>query len=134
MVNEKEQPKLLNPDMTQAKKVMLAQTVMTPGWKVVVEMANDMCSQFTQDIIKVDPEEPNAQHVVAERQRRARIASELSALLMKSIYAHVDSIHKVEKKENDEAVERVGLMFGIHPAQPPKKGAPADAIQRTFGI
>ena len=132
---EKEAQSILSPDMTPAKKVLLAQTVMTPGWKVIVEMANDACARFTQDIIKVDPESPDAQHVVSERQRRARIASEFSDLLMRSIYAHSDSIRMIDKKEDEEAVSRVAEMFGIHPAAPSDKGkVPSDAITRTFGI
>lgn len=138
MVNkkiEKEAPSILSPNMAIGEKVLLAQTVMTPGWKIIVAMANDACAQFTQDIIKVDPEQPDAQHVVSERQRRARIASEFSDLLMRSIYAHADSIRHVDRKEEEEAVSRVAEMFGIHPAAPSDKGKPpSDAITRTFGI
>jgi|SRR5579859_3098908 len=138
MVNkkpEKEAQSILSPDMTQGEKVLVAQTVMTPGWKVIVKMANDACARFTQDVIKVDPESLDAEHVVSERQRRARIAIEFSDLLMRSVYAHADSIRHVDRKEEEEAVSRVAEMFGIHPAAPSDKGkAPIDAITRTFGI
>lgn len=131
---EKETRQILSPDLTQAEKVMLAQTIMTPGWKVVIKMANDACSVATKDTIKVAQEDPSYERIVVERQRRARNIIEFSDLLMESIHSHADSMRKVEQKEEDEAVERVANMFGIHPAQPPKKGVPADAIQRTFGI
>jgi len=138
MVNkkpEKEAQSILSPDLTQGEKVLVAQTVMTPGWKVIVKMANDACARFTQDIIKVDPESLDAEHVVSERQRRARIAIEFSDLLMRSIYEHADSIRRVDRKQEEEAVSRVAEMFGIHPAAPSDKGkAPTDAITRTFGI
>lgn len=134
MANEKD-AKILSPDLAQGKKVLLVQTVATPGWKVVVEIANDACARFTQDIVKVDPESQDAEHVVAERQRRARIAIEFSDLLMRSIYAHADQVRRVEQKEDVEAVSRVAEMFGIHPAAPSDKGKePGSAISRTFGI
>lgn len=135
MANQKEKDAtVLSPEMTQAEKVLLAQTTMTPGWKVVVKMANDACARFTQDIIKVDPESEDAEHVVSERQRRARIAIEFSDLLMRSIYAHADSIRRAGKQEEEEAVNSVTAMFGMHPANPSDKGKSPDAITRTFGI
>lgn len=134
MANQEKDAKVLSPDMTQAEKVLLAQTVMTPGWKVIVKMANDACGRFTQDIIKVDPESEDAEHVVSERQRRARIAIEFSDLLMKSIYAHADSIRRAGKQEEEEAVSSVAKMFGIHPANPSERGKSPDAITKVFGV
>lgn len=131
---DKETQKILSPNMSPAKKVLLLQTIMTPGWKVVIEMANEACQVAAQDTIRLDPESEDYERVCVERQRRARNITEFSDLLMKSIHTHADSLRKVEQKEEDEAVGRVAEMFGIHPAQPPKKGEPADAIKRTFGI
>src|ERR1700719_3073064 len=126
----KDAPTILSPDLTQAKKVMLTQVTMTPGWKVVIEIANEACLRATQDTIKLDPESADYERVCVERQRRARNITEFSDLLFHSILAHADSIRKVEAVEDKEAVARVGEMFGIHPSKP---GAPADAIQRAFG-
>lgn len=136
MANEQKEQKILSPDLAPAKQVLLAQTVMTPGWKVVVEIANEACSRFTQDIIKVDPESPDAEHVVSERQRRARIAIEFSDLLMKSVYAHADAVRKAGVKEEVESVSAVAAMYGIHPAAAADKGKDPNnnAITRTFGI
>jgi hypothetical protein len=108
---EKESQKILSPTLTQAKKVMLAQTIMTPGWKVVIEIANEACRVAMQDTIKLDPESED--------------------------HVHADAIRKVEQQEEDEAVGRVQEMYnkhGIHPANPKEQGKPADAITRTFGI
>lgn len=134
MANQEKDTTVLSPDMPQAKKVLLAQTVMTPGWKVIVEMANEACARFTQDIIKVDPEDEDAEHVVSERQRRARIVIEFSDLFMKSIYAHADSIRRVDRREEEEAVSSVAAMFGIHPANPSERGKSPDAITKVFGV
>jgi hypothetical protein len=131
---QKEPQKILEPDLAQAKKVMLAQTIMTPGWKVVVEIANSACRSAMQDTIKLDPESEDYERVVIERQRRARNITEFSDLLMRSIHEHADSIRNAERKEEAEAVTRVADMFGIHPAKPEEKGKPTDAITRTFGI
>jgi hypothetical protein len=131
---EKQAPKILVPDLPQAKKVMLLQTTMTPGWKVIVEIANEACRQAMTDTIKLDPESEDYERVCVERQRRARNMTEFSDLLMRSIHTHADDVRRVEQKEDDEAVERVGAMFGIHPSQPQKDSTPANAIERTFGI
>lgn len=130
----KEAQTILSPDLAQVKKVLLAQTIMTPGWKVVIEIANEACRVATTDTIKLDPESQDYERICVERQRRARNITEFSDLLMRSIHAHADSIRRVEAKEEVEAVERVASMFGIHPAQTEKKGEPSDAIKRTFGI
>src|SRR5258708_39731730 len=103
----KETQTILSPDLTQAKKVMLTQVVMTPGWKVVIEIANEACRTAMQDTIKLDPESEDYERICVERQRRARNITEFSDDLMKSIHAHADSIRRVEQKEEDEAVERV---------------------------
>lgn len=134
---EKESQKILSPTLTQAKKVMLAQTIMTPGWKVVIEIANEACRVAMQDTIKLDPESEDYERVCVERQRRARNITEFSDLLMRSIHVHADAIRRVEQQEEEEAVGRVQEMYnkhGIHPANPKEQGKPADAITRTFGI
>ncbi len=96
---EKESQKILSPTLTQAKKVMLAQTIMTPGWKVVIVIANEACRVAMQDTIKLDPESEDYERVCVERQRRARNITEFSDLLMRSIHVHADAIRKVECKK-----------------------------------
>jgi len=131
MAQQKEAATILSPDLTQAKKVMLTQTTLTPGWKVVIEIANEACLRFTQDIIRLDPESGDYERVSQTRTLRARFATEFSDSLFRSIQTHASSVRKVEDVEDTEAVYRVGEMFGIHPAKP---GAPADAIKNVFGI
>lgn len=130
MAEEKEVQSLLCDDLPQAKRVLLAQTKMTPGWKVVEEIANAACLRFQQDTFKVNPEDANADRKVVERQRRARNITEFSDLFFRSIYAHVESVTKREVEEEQEAVSAVGELYGIHSAI---KGEPLDAIKKTFG-
>src|SRR5208282_1630607 len=104
----KETQKILSPDLHITKKVMLAQVIGTPGWKVIIEIANEACRMAMQDTIKLDPESDDYERVVVERQRRARNITEFSDLLMRSIHEHADAVRKVEQKEDQEAVERVG--------------------------
>ena len=104
---EKESQKILSPNLTQAKKVMLAQTIMTPGWKVVIEIANEACRSAMQDTIKLDPESEDYERVCVERQRRARNITEFSDLLMRSIHDHAVRSARWSSREEDEAVGRV---------------------------
>ena len=131
MADEKKDKQMLMPDMSPAKKAMLVQTAMTPGFKVIIEMANEAALRATQDISRLDPEGPDYERKVVERGRRARNINEGFDLLFASVYGHVDSIKKVEAKEDQEAEDAVGAIYGIHPAV---KGTPVDAIQKTFGI
>src|ERR1700676_4558706 len=131
MAQQKDATTILLPDLTQAEKVMLTQVTLTPGWKVVIRVANEACLRATQDTIKLDPESADYERVCVERQRRARNITEFSDLFFRSIQTHADSIRKVESIEDSEVVSRVGEMFGIHPAKP---GAPADSIKNVFGI
>jgi hypothetical protein len=130
MAEEKEIQSLLCDDLPQAERVMLAQTKMTPGWKIVEKIANAACLRFQQETFKVNPEDANADRKVVERQRRARNITEFSDLFFKSIYAHVNSIAQQEAGEEQEAVSAVGELYGIHSA---KKGEPLEAIKKTFG-
>jgi|SRR5271155_956784 len=130
----KEAAKIILPELPITKKVLLTQVVATPGWKVVIEIANEACRMAMTDTIKLDPESDDYERVVVERQRRARNITEFSDQLMRSIHEHADSVKKSEQKEDAAAVASVAAMYGIHPANPAERGKPSDAITRTFGI
>lgn len=127
----KEKQAILSPNLSQAKKASLLQVVLSPGWKVVEEIANEACLRYTQDIIRLDPESEDYDRVSQTRTLRARNATEYSDLLLHSIVEHANSVRKIEAVEEENTVAKVGEMFGIHPAKP---GAPADAIKNIFGI
>jgi hypothetical protein len=132
MAELKDKYTILLPNLSQAEKTWLVQVINSPGWKIVVKLANEGCDTFTRDIVKVPQEHPEYERIVVERQRRARNASEFSDLLMKSVHEHADSVRRKEAQEEQEAVESVTAIFGIH-AKEPRVGA-EDAIKSVYGI
>ena len=136
MADEKKDVKILMLDLNPMKKAMLLQTSQTPGFQVVIEMANEAALQATKDISKLDPEGPDYERKVVERGRRARNISEGFDLLFRSIFAHADSLKQIEAREDQEAMDRVNRTLGIadsgiHLAKP-EEGI--DAVTKTFGV
>lgn len=131
MPEKKEARKILCEDLTPLEKSLLLQTTMTPGFKILVKMANAGSLRATQDIIKVDPELPDADHVIKERTKRARYMTESYDLLFESAFSHADSVKMQAVQENKEAEERVDSIFGIHPADP---SVPNDVVKKVFGV
>src|SRR5258706_810940 len=131
MAEKKEARRILGEGLSPVKKALLMQTTMTPGFKVVIELANEACLRFTQDSVKVDPESPDSDRITLERTRRARYISEFSDWLFQSVFEHADSIKRQEASEHQEAEEAVDNVFGIHPA---KVGESNDAVKKVFGI
>ena len=131
MPEKKEARKILCENLPSVKKALLMQVAMTPGFKVVIELANDACLRATQDIAKLDPETNDYDRLVKERARRARNISEFCDLLFESVLSHADSVKMQEAQEHKEAEERVDSIFGIHPADP---NVPNDAVKKVFGV
>jgi len=127
MAEKKELVTILCPDLSLAEKTALAHTVMTPGWQVVIKMANEACLRATQDCIKLDPESADYERIAVERQRRARNITEFSDLFMRSAFGHKDSIVKHNATEEKEAVDAVANRFGIHTTPP-------EAVKSIYGI
>src|SRR5208282_3059623 len=110
---------------------MLNQLLYQPGFKVLAKIEDAAITRATQAMMKVNPEAPDHDRIVAVRATAARITNEVIKLIRDSVLAHVNSVAKKEEKENEEADERVSRMTGIHPAVPTE---PDDAIKKTFGI
>ena len=132
---KKDTQRILREKLDIGKKTMLLQTSMTPGFQVLVEMANEAALRATQDISKLDPEGPDYERKVVERGRRARNISEGFDLLFKSVFAHVDSIKRREAQEDQDAKDAVAKTMGIansgiHLANP-EEGI--NALKKTFG-
>jgi hypothetical protein len=132
MAEQRETQRLLGENLTEVKRVLMAQTAMTPGFKVIVEIANEACIRATQDILKVDPKKPDYNHILEVQALRARYWSEFSDLLFKSIYAHVDAIDSA--KQIEQEAEGEDAPPNIHGIYPSAGGTSADAIRKTFGI
>jgi len=131
MAEKKESRRILCENLSPVKKALLMQTTMTPGFKVVIELANEACLRVTQDIAKLDPESSDYERLVVERGRRSRNISEFSDWLFQSVFEHADSVKRQEASEHLEAEEAVDNVFGIHPA---KVGESNDAVKKVFGI
>jgi hypothetical protein len=130
---QKEKRSILSPNLSPAKKALLLQVMLTPGWKVVEELANEACLTFTQDILRLDPESEDYERVNVTRTLRARNASEFSELLFRSIVEHANAVRQVKTVE--EAPDLAGEKFGIHPAKKVyPKIDPTEAIKNVYGI
>ena len=132
---KKDTQRILMENMDVVKKTLLLQVSMTPGFKVIVEMANEAALRATQDISKLDPEGPDYERKIVERGRRARNISEGFDLLFKSVFAHADSIKKREVQEDQDAKDAVAKTMGIansgiHLANPSEG---INAVTKTFG-
>ncbi len=136
MTDEKKNAELLLPNMSAADKAMLLQTVSTPGFQVIVKMANAAVLQVTQDISKLDPEGSDYERKVVERGRRARNISEGFDLLFRSVFAHKDSLRRIEDREEQDARDAVDKTLGVANSgiylANSKEGI--DAVTKTFGV
>lgn len=131
MPEKKEARKILCENLSPAKKALLMQLSMMPGFKVVIELANEACLRATQDITRLDPETNDYDRLVKERASRARNITQFSDLLFESVFSHADSVKTQAVQENREAEERVDNVFGIHPADP---SVPNDVVKKVFGV
>jgi hypothetical protein len=129
--NKKDTKKILCENLSPVEKALLMQTTLTPGFKIIIKMANEGCSRYLQDIARLDSEQSDYERLVVERGRRARNVTEWSDLLFASIYGHVDSIKSQEVAEHQDAEEAVNNVFGIHPA---KVGESNDVVKKVYGI
>ena len=130
---QKEKKTILSPDLAAHKKALLLQVMLMPGWKVVEELANAACLNFTQDILRLDPESEDYERINITRTLRARNASEYSELLFRSIVEHANAVRHTETVE--EKPDLAGEKFGIHPAKKTdSKIDPKEAIKNVFGI
>jgi hypothetical protein len=110
---EKEIP-LLMEQLSVPEKVMLGQTMHTPGFKIVIKLLDELCRRFDEAVKLLDPEEADYVHKLAARAPRARDASEFRNLLLNSIKHHADSAHQQAVREDVEAIDAVSKTFGIH--------------------
>lgn len=131
MADEKQKPLLLEKELTLADCVALGQTMGTPGFEIVRRLYEAACQAAGNDSIKLDPERPDYERVLAVRAQRARNFNELVEWVRLSALTHHDRVRKNAIAEETAAVDAVGATFGIHPAKPGQK---ADAIKNVFGI
>jgi len=129
--DKKQKSPLLERELTLADCVALGQTLGTPGFEIVRRLYEAACQEASNDSIRLDPERPDYERVLAVRAQRARNFNEIVEWVRLSALAHHDRVRKNAIKEDSAAVDAVGATFGIHPAKPNEK---SDAIKNVFGI
>jgi hypothetical protein len=132
--DKKQKPLLLEKELTLADCVALGQTMGTPGFEIVRRLYEAACQEAGNDSIRLDPERPDYERVLAVRAQRARNFNEIVEWVRLSALTHHDRVRKHVVEEETAAVDAVGATFGIHPAKPVKPGEKSDAIKNVFGI
>ena len=129
--DNRQKPLLLEKELTLADCVALGQTMGTPGFDIVRRLYEAACRAAGDDSIKLDPERPDYERVLAVRAQRARNFNEIVEWVRVSALTHHDRVRKNAIQQEEAAVSAVGATFGIHPAKPDQK---SDAIKNVFGI
>lgn len=114
-------PPLLRDELSGSERTSLAYLKSTPGYQVLIKLLNSACEKATADAIKTSPEEENYLQILAYRQQRARTFSELASSIFKSIDWHTKQIVISEKNQDEEAVDAVAKVFGIHTVESKSK-------------
>jgi len=99
------QEPLLRDGLTPGKRALLAALVTHPGWAVVEEFHFEACKRATEDILKIDPEEPTADQKIKVRQLRARERNEFSLLILNSIQWHIQAAQGLEQEKEAKPPE-----------------------------
>ena len=87
---EKTAPKpLLQDGLTSAEKAMLGQTVLTPGYKILVKLMESACVESRIAINDVNPEDDGYEQILKARQQYSRAVNKFTALVLRSVEHHV---------------------------------------------
>lgn len=108
--SEKTMPKmdlLCRDNLTLEEKTYLARFAMDPGYRVLIKLMNDACSQATAEVMKLDPVVEKESYVesLKAQQQIARAMSQFSATLCKSIDVYAKSIIDAESSPTAEEEE-----------------------------
>lgn len=79
------------------------------GYKVLVRLLNEKCSQANADVIRLDPDVPNYEKLLAEKQKKARFMSEFCSDVLGSMDAHINALvtQQTEEQEQQEKIRRL---------------------------
>ena len=80
---------MLARDLGPQKQSALAALAASYGWKVVKEdLFADALRQAQNDMIKIDPDDPNYERKIASAQQYAKCLSDVTQVLIRSIEVH----------------------------------------------
>jgi len=111
---------LLREELTTQERILLTQLTHMPGFKVLVKLLQAACARFNDNVIKLDPEAPDYDTKISKRQLKAWVASKFSADVFKAIDWHTDQVILAEQENQEESVDAVAKVFGIHTIGPKK--------------
>lgn len=100
---------LLMDGLTLPEKVKLGQTFLTPGYSILVKLMESACRTATEDVIKLNPEDENYDHVLKARQQYSRAVNKFCILVLRSVEYHVDAGMAEERGRQSEA-EKAALL------------------------
>lgn len=81
--------KMLGREMDQVERAQLLNMTLHPGYKTLRHMMDQACSEYTADVIKLDPINTEGyREKLANLQMMARCVNDFCASLIKSIEAH----------------------------------------------
>lgn len=99
MAEKKEVPLLMD-TLTLPEKVMLGQTSLTPGYKILIKLMESACEDSRLAINDVNPEEPGYIEVLKARQQYSRAVNKFCVLLLRSVDYH--KAHGVAEEQQKE--------------------------------
>jgi hypothetical protein len=94
---------LLGEGLTQTERLYLGSLAHHDGFPVFKKLVDQVCRLATEDIVKLDPEDPQYERKVAARTQRARDFNEFAGAIQKSFNANVMLANEQEEKEKDNA-------------------------------
>jgi hypothetical protein len=101
MAEKKEVPLLMDA-LTLPEKVMLGQTSLTPGYKILIKLMESACEDSRLAINDVNPEEPGYIEVLKARQQYSRAVNKFCVLLLRSVdYHKAHGIAEEQQKESE---------------------------------
>jgi hypothetical protein len=112
---------LLMEELTHPERIFLTQIFQHAGFKVLIKMLNASCARATEQIVRLDPENPDYQRLLTYRSQRSRNFSECISEVMKSVEYHTGLLRTEEVGEEIQAEDSVAKVFGIHKVPPKAK-------------
>lgn len=108
------QKPVLMEELSAAEKTVLEHITHHHGYAVLIKIFAAVCARATNDTLKIDFEQPNAEHVLSVRSQRARNFHECVNIAKSSIEYHTQMVKQQAVTEEDAAVTAVAKRFGIH--------------------
>ncbi len=119
--DQKETTPLLMEELTQPERVFLTQIFQHAGFSVLIKLFDAGCTRATQDIVRLDPEKPDYERLLAYRSQRSRNINEFSSWIRKSVEYHTKVVKMQEVGDENQAEDAVAKVFGIHKVPPKAK-------------